>query len=87
MEIEIQKQIAESERQHASRVDELFLYQLHVQLGFGKKRLERFYRTFAPSHQALLTRYEMEDEGPWLVHHKLQELGVNIEEWEKGNFE
>ena len=47
MELEINRQLAESDRQHANDFDAMVLYVLHTHLGFGKKRLRRFYEAFS----------------------------------------
>lgn len=84
MNIEINKQIAENERKHMMEVDALVLWELHVQLGFGPTRLKRFYMGFASALNSLLRRYEMGvDDAPWLTQRKLQEMGIDLEEWYK----
>lgn len=80
MQIEIQKELAEYDRKHLMEIDAVVLWQLHTQLGFGKKRLERFYRSFAREFSALIHRYDMDDsDGVWLCTHQLKEIGVDME--------
>lgn len=81
MELEINRQIAESERQHANDLDILVLYVLHVHLGFGKKRLRRFFEAFTAEHNKLIDYYEMPDDNVWLADRKLKEIGVDVAAW------
>lgn len=81
MSIEINRQIAESERQHANNLDALILYVLHVHLGFGKKRLRRFYEAFTVEHNKLIEHYEMPDDNAWLADMKLKEIGIDVAAW------
>ncbi len=54
----IQSQFAEYDRKHALEIDAMILWQLHEQLGFGVKRLKRFYDNFVPAMDELISRYE-----------------------------
>ena len=84
MDIEIKRQLAEYERNHAIELEAIILWVLHEQLGFGEKRLRRFHDGFAPEIDALLKRYEMDDSDTvWLCTHKLKEYGLDIEQWNK----
>ena len=42
----------------------MVLWTLHVYLGFGKKRLERFYRDMLKEHIHMREVYEMDDTYP-----------------------
>lgn len=81
MNLEINRQIAESERKHINDLDILVLYVLHAHLGFGKKRLRRFYEAFNAEHKKLVERYEMPDDNVWLADYKLKEIGVDVAAW------
>lgn len=82
MDIEIQKQLAEYTRKHELEIDALILWQLHEQLGFGPKRLRRFYDNFVPAIEEVAGRYEVEDsDRVWMCTHKLKEYGIDIEKW------
>lgn len=83
MELEINQQIAEADRQHANDFDAMVLYVLHTHLGFGKKRLRRFYDAFSAEHDKLIEHYEMPDGGAWLADMKLKEIGVDVAAWNK----
>lgn len=81
MKLEINRQIAEFERSHVNDLDILVLYVLHVHLGFGKKRLRRFYEAFTAEHNKLIEYYEMPDDNVWLADRKLKEIGVDVAAW------
>ena len=49
MDMEINRQIVEADRRYADDIDAMVLYTLHVHLGFGKKRLRKFYDAFSAS--------------------------------------
>ena len=82
MDIEIKRQLAEYERNHAIELEAIILWVLHEQLGFGEKRLRRFHDGFAPEIDALLKRYEMDDaDETWLCMKKLKDVGIDITKW------
>lgn len=60
MDMEIQRQLAEYDRKHIREIDALVLWELREQLGFGNKRLKKFYDNFSRGIEALIRRYEME---------------------------
>ena len=85
MNLEIQRQLAEYDRKHANELDAIILWQLHIQFGFGVTRLRRFYDRFKAEYFDLVKRYEMDEaDNIWLNTHKLKEIGVDIESWNKG---
>ena len=47
MDMEIQRQLAEYDRKHIREIDALVLWELREQLGFGNKRLKKFYDNFS----------------------------------------
>ena len=73
----------EINRQNANDFDAMVLYVLHTHLGFGKKRLRRFYDAFSAEHDKLIEHYEMPDGGAWLADMKLKEIGVDVAAWNK----
>lgn len=83
MDIEINRQIVEADRQYTDNIDAMVLYTLHVHLGFGKKRLRRFYEAFSAEHDRLVQYYEMPDDYTWLCKEKLKEIGVDVEAWNR----
>lgn len=82
--IEINKEIRLRSEQYANDVDAAILYQLREQLGFGKKRLRKFYDGWKATHNNLLEHYEMDkDDSTWLFMKKLKDIGADVEEWNK----
>ena len=81
LDMEIKRQIVEYERKHSNELQALVLWQLHEQLGFGVKRLKKFYENFNPAIDELLERYQLEDDDSvFICTLKLQDLGLDIEE-------
>lgn len=78
---EINRQILAADAKYANDFDAMVLYTLHVHLGFGKKRLRRFYEAFIVEHQRLVDFYEMPDDVPWLCDRILKEIGVDVKQW------
>ena len=76
MEMEISRQIIEADKRYTDDIDAMVLYTLMVHLGFGPKRLRRFYEAFSVEHDRLIQHYEMPDDYTWLCKEKLKEIGV-----------
>lgn len=84
MNIEINRQIIENDRKYAKDFDATLLYFLRVKYGFGHKRLKEFFMDFDKVHEELIEYYQMEEQdGPWLCNRKLQEYGIDLDEWYK----
>lgn len=84
MGMEIQRQLAEYDRKHIREIDALVLWELREQLGFGNKRLKKFYDNFSRGIEALIRRYEMEQgDDVWLCTYKLKEIGCDLENGRK----
>lgn len=81
MDIEINRQIIEADRKYTDNIDAMVLYTLRVHLGFGPKRLRRFYEAFSAEHDRLIQYYEMPDDFVWLCKEKLKEIGIDVEAW------
>ena len=64
-------------------VDYMIMRILHNHFGFGLSRLRRFYEAFRVDNAALVKHYEMEDAGAYIARKEMNELGCNIEEWNK----
>ena len=64
-------------------IDAMVLYTLHVHLGFGKKRLRKFYDAFSAEHDRLIQYYQMPDDYTWLCKEMLKRIGVDVEAWNK----
>lgn len=80
METEIRKQIGENLNSMSSDLISIVLWQLHEQLGFGKKRLLRFYKSFAPSLRALVDYYDLPDNDQgFICNHQLKAIGIDVD--------
>lgn len=76
---EIDRQILERDEAFSIDTDAMVLWTLHVYCGFGKKRLERFYRNMVQEHIHMRELYETDDTYP--ERYKLKTLcGVDVEE-------
>ena len=83
MDMEINRQIIEADRRYTDDIDAMVLYTLAVHLGFGPKRLRRFYEAFAAEHDRLIQHYEMPDDYTWLCKEQLKKIGVDVEAWNR----
>lgn len=83
MNMEINRQIVEADRRYTDDIDAMVLYTLRVHLGFGVKRLRRFYEAFSAEHDRLVQHYEMPNDYVWLCKDKLKEIGVDVEAWNR----
>lgn len=83
MKAEINRQMLKTHEQFTNDFDAMILYQLHVQLGFGKKRLRRFWDGFKVAHKELVEFYEMPNDGGFLCREQLKRIGVDVEQWNK----
>lgn len=81
MDMEINRQILEADKRYTNDIDAMVLYALHKHLGFGPKRLRRFWEAFNAEHKKLRDYYEMPDDGPWLADRELKEIGVDVAAW------
>lgn len=78
---EINQQCLEADDRLSLDVDAVVLWTLHQHLGFGVKRLHRFYLAMAVEHRRMRDYYQMDDTYP--ERYKLKELGADLEEWQK----
>jgi hypothetical protein len=83
MEMEINRQIIEADKRYTDDIDAMVLYTLSVHLGFGPKRLRKFYEAFTAEHDRLVQHYEMPEEYPWLCKEMLKKIGVDVEQWNR----
>ena len=82
MKAEINKQILMANAQYDEDIDAVVLFTLHSHLGFGKKRLRRFWEALQQNRDDMVKHYQMPDY-PFICHKVLEEIGVNIKEWSK----
>lgn len=78
---EINQQCLEADDRLSLDVDAVVLWTLHQHMGFGAKRLHRFYLAMAAEHRRMRDFYQMDDTYP--ERYKLKELGADLEEWQK----
>lgn len=84
LDIEIERQLAEFDKNHTKEIDALILLALHEAFGFGEKRLRRFYDIFDNSVNSLVKRYELEDSDKiWISKQKLKDYGIDLDIWER----
>ena len=83
MDMEINRQIVEADRRYTDDIDAMVLYTLRVHLGFGEKRLRKFYDAFSAEHDRLIRHYQMPDDYPWLCKERLKRIGVDVEAWNR----
>ena len=79
--MEIQKTIADYDRNNTDELDAMILWNLHLIFGFGEKRLMQFYNAFNKDLHAPCERYERTDRTDelWVCTHKLKEkFGIDI---------
>lgn len=80
MDIEIRRQIAVNLDAMQADLVAIVLWQLHKQLGFGKKRLLRFYKGFAPSLKELAEYYDLpERDQSFICKYHLNAIGVDVD--------
>ncbi len=80
---EVAKRVPIAAMNTVTNVDAAVLYTMRRTLGFGKKRLERFYKEFTVEIEALKNHYEMPEDVPFLCKEKLKEIGVDLDELRK----
>ena len=81
MRAEINRQIVERDKAYTNDYDACILWVLHTHLGFGPKRLRRFFDAYREEHQRLRDFYMMAEDTGWLCREKLKQIGVDIAAW------
>ena len=79
---EIRRQCIEQTAQYEAELDVVVLYALHNVFGFGKERLERFYREMFKLREEMKQRYGTSDDdtmGDFAMYVKLKEIGVDVQ--------
>ena len=83
IDLEISKQLYRNVVNLSGDLTAMVLWQLHEQLGFGKKRLLRFQKGFMPMIKALQDYYEVKnaDDTDFVCRHLLKnEVGIDVNE-------
>lgn len=85
IEVEIHRQIAETDEKYAADIDALILYTLMSHYGWKQKRLKSFWKAFIAEHKNLRELYRAFQPGDseYLAHMKLKEIGVDVRQWYK----
>jgi hypothetical protein len=87
MNMEINRQLVERDKQYAADIDAMVLYTLMAHYGWKEKRLKEFWKAFISEHKALREFYMMDNPGDneWLAHRKLKDIGVDVHQWYEEN--
>ena len=83
LDLEVNRQLAERDKAYEADMNALALYVLRVHLGFGKKRLRRFWDAFNAEHKALQEWSLLDGPGDreYLAKRELRKIGVDVEKW------
>jgi hypothetical protein len=83
MDREIEDQLLDFVAKNLLEIEAMIMVQLREQLGFGKKRLKRFYMGFSPNIYDFTVRNLKYRSGgkPKTDIERLEEYGCNLEEW------
>lgn len=79
------KLVLQEYEKFCTKTDISMLYALHNTFGFGKERLERFYREWIKIHTEMVKNYQCDgdDSHYWVMEARLREIGVDIDALEK----
>ena len=83
MDAEINRQMIEHHQKFTDDFDYMVMKILHDHFGFGFTRLKRFYDVFNVENDALEKHYEMADAGVYIARKEMNDIGVNIEQWNR----
>ena len=81
MKKEINRQILIQQDKFLNCIDAMVLWTLRVELGFGKERLERFYKAVCLNYREMCSFFAMNDTYP--AEYKLREIGVDLDKLRK----
>lgn len=84
--LKLAKQLVHQEwERFCTKTDVTILYALHNIYGFGKERLERFYREWIKLHTEMVKNYQCDgdDSHYWVMEARLKEIGVDIDALER----
>lgn len=80
---EIEDQLLNFVAGHLLEIEAMMLVQLRQQLGFGKKRLKRFYNGFTPTIYDMVVKNMTNQDGKLANITILDDYGFSLEEWAK----
>lgn len=83
LDIEVRKAMVEEGRKYYSDLDASLLYYLHVQYGWGLKRLRQFWEGFRIVREEATEQYMLDDNDDvnFLCKQKLKDIGVLVDVW------
>ena len=68
----------------AKEMDAIILWYLHEELGFGEKRLRKFFDEFHIKLDDLMKWYQMgQSDKSFLCGYKLEQYGIDISKWQE----
>lgn len=81
----IKEQILEMEAQFSDDHDAAMLWAIHLETGYGKKRLKRVHKRFYKLHKELITYYESDkiQEYAFVCRENLKKIGVDVAAWNR----
>lgn len=83
----INEQLIEAAHREEADTMALVCYILHEKFGFGKKRIEAFMKEYHNGLDELCKWYELENtDALFLARRKMQELGVDVDNFAKEAF-
>ena len=79
----VNEQIIATHQQFVDDFDYMILKVLHDHFGFGPQRLWKAYYHFMQGNDALVKHYEMADAGVYIARKEMNDIGCNVEKWNK----
>lgn len=87
MKMEIQRQLAEYTRKYHLELEALYLREMRSKHHHGEKRLREDFDAFGDALDALIKRFELEDDDKiWMATYSLKEEGFDIEQWHREKY-
>lgn len=83
MDAEINRQLIEKHLVFVDDVDYMIMRILHNHFGFGLTRLRRFYDLFSADNDELVKHYEMPDACAYIAREEMNDIGCNVEKWNR----
>ena len=79
----INQQIIETHQRFTDDFDYMILRVLHNHFGFGPERLRKAYNLFMEDNESLIKHYEMPDAGVYIARKEMNDIGCNVEQWNR----
>lgn len=84
MNLEINSQIVAKKDEFMNGIDSVILWTARTDLGFGKKRLKRLYKSIIRNYNEMCKYFQMDDTYP--AEYELRKLGIDMDELRKEAF-